>query len=144
MVDREKHITMGNGVRPLDKDYSVDQLASILQLWCGVHEQDLVFGCLMRSGTINLYDNDNTTAATGIVWIYSSNDGQATADDYTDHYEALRRPTVSGSQDSKTSSSSSKKRCEFMICVSAGKQIANMLANSRRLLPIRLRCRELR
>ncbi|KAK3950799.1 hypothetical protein QBC32DRAFT_216500 [Pseudoneurospora amorphoporcata] len=61
---------MGNNVRPLDKDYSVDQLASILQLWCRVFEQDLVLGCLMRNGRVNIYDN--TTAATGIVWIYKS------------------------------------------------------------------------
>lgn len=30
MASREKHITIGNGVRLLDKDYSVDQLANIL------------------------------------------------------------------------------------------------------------------
>ncbi|KAK3342259.1 hypothetical protein B0H65DRAFT_549492 [Neurospora tetraspora] len=75
MDDKEKHITMGNGVRSLERDYSVDQLASI-QLWCGVHERDLVFGCLMSTGLLNLYNNDNTTAATSVVWLYSSNDGR--------------------------------------------------------------------
>ncbi|KHE83276.1 hypothetical protein GE21DRAFT_1309588 [Neurospora crassa] len=128
MADRERtfHATISDkNVRPLENNYSIDQLALILQLWCKDHQQDLVLGCLMSIGLLNLYDNDNATADTGIVWIYSSNTGRATADEYTDHDEALRSPTVPSSPDSKTFRIYSLRALDFSLSTSVAESSAN-------------------
>lgn len=62
-TDRERkfHVTLSDqNARPLENNYSIDQLACILQLWCEDHQQDLVLSCLMSVGLVNLYDNNHT------------------------------------------------------------------------------------
>ncbi|KAK3504096.1 hypothetical protein B0T13DRAFT_445361 [Neurospora crassa] len=78
----------------------------------------------MSIGLLNLYDNDNATADTSIVWIYSSNNGRATADEYTDHYEFLRRPTVPSSPDSKMSIPYSPRASDFSPSTSVAESSA--------------------
>lgn len=129
MADGERTFTINadKTARPLDNNYSIDQLACILQLWCQDHQQeDLVLGCLMSRGIglLNLYDNDNTRVDTGIEWIYSSNNGRATADEYTDHYEALRSPTVPSSPRSKPSPTNSLKVSDFSPSASIAERSA--------------------
>ncbi|EGZ68565.1 hypothetical protein NEUTE2DRAFT_73760 [Neurospora tetrasperma FGSC 2509] len=128
MADGERTFTINadKNARPLDNNYSIDQLACILQLWCEDHQQDLELGCLMSRGIglLNLYDNDDTRVDTGIEWIYSSNSGRATADEYTDHYEALRSPTVPSSPNSKPSPTYSLKVSDFSPSASIAERSA--------------------
>lgn len=113
VYDAEVEMLGAENVRPLENNYSIDHLALTLKIWCRDNQQDLVLGCLMSHGLVNIY-SEISSPSTGVLWIYSSNNGQATADDHTDHYEALRRRTVLDSTNGQTSSIPSKKRGEFL------------------------------
>ena len=66
-----------------DKDFDFDDVDD------DPDGQDLALGCLMSNGLVNTYDGDDTSFTTRYLWIYSSNDGNATPGDTTTEVVAV-------------------------------------------------------
>lgn len=77
--------------RPLNKAYYADQLAKLLRIWCQKSNPDFVLGWLLSNGQVTVYDDDDTVATTGIVWIFSTSTTGKELYGCLDHYQGLRR-----------------------------------------------------